>query len=167
MHSGNSEARKRAKQQQAYSSEPSNPGMRKIGLRYPMPLSPKGTSAGDNQTTSNCGHHPGEMATGRWLQHRRYSAGKERSQTSASRRLRTKSNQRLERQASGILWPLNPKGTNAGGSQGTCKCGYPPGAKVTEPHSRKPKAQNQMKPGMRKTGHRNTTSLNPKNISAE
>ena len=62
---------------------------------------------------------------------------------------------------------LNPKGTSAGGgSQGTCKCGYPPGVKGTETHSRKPKAQNQMKPGMRKTGHRNTTSLNPKISSA-
>ena len=62
---------------------------------------------------------------------------------------------------------LNPKGTSAGGGrQGTFKCGYPPGAKVTEPHSRKPKDQNQREPGMRKTGHRNTTSLNPKIISA-
>ena len=110
VHRSNSEVRNRAKQQQAYGSEPSNPGMRKIGLRYPMSLSPKGTrTGGDSQATSNCGHHPGEMATGRWLQHRRYSAGKERSQTSASRRLRTKSKQRLERQATGILWPLTQR----------------------------------------------------------
>ena len=62
---------------------------------------------------------------------------------------------------------LNPKGTSAGGgSQGTCKCGYPPGEMVTEPYSRKPKAQNQMNPGMRKTGHRNTMSLNIKVTSA-
>ena len=67
------------------------------------------------------------MATVWCLRHHRNSAGKELSQTSVSRRHRTKSNQELERQASGTL-SHNPKGTSSGwGSQATWKCGNPPG----------------------------------------
>ena len=116
-----------------------------------MSLNPKGTStAWDSQAASNCGHPPGWMATIRCIQHRRDSAGKELSHTSASPRHRTKST-RTRKTGLRQTMSLNPKGTSSGWcSQATCKSGYPQGKMGTEPYSSKPKAQHQMNPGIEK-----------------
>ena len=103
------------------------------------------------------------MATVRCLRHSRNSAGKELSQTSVSRRHRTKSHHGLDRQASGTLCPTNQRilvqdeVVRPHESVATAQAIW-----ETEPYSSKPTDQSQENPWMRKTGHRYAMSLNPK-----